>query len=333
MKHRSLRHCQLLASLIVALCCLAPAGSTAQDKAKVSDGEAKAAKAVEASVDVNAKLLAAEAFVKKYPKSSLRQRLVDLIADQVFDQQDAAQRLALAQKALAIFNAESEVAAFKPAVIDGLAKLERYDEAFAEGAAFLAKNPDNIQILVNLAITGTERAKLGNGKYVTQSREYGLKAIELIEADKKPADMIAAVWDKFKATLPQLQQEMAIISMMQQNEADAQTRLEVAVKLKPADPFNYVLLASIANREYQKAGESYKSMMDGKAKDDARVKVNALMDKVIDLYAHAVALSEGKAGYERLHDSTLGDMTNYYKFRHQNSTDGMQKLIDGYKLP
>jgi hypothetical protein len=105
------------------------------------------------------------------------------------------------------------------------------------------------------------------------------------------------------------------------------------VKLSPADPFNYLLLATIANDEYLKVAETYKNMPDGKAKDDLRIKVTQLMDKVIDLYAHAVALSEGKAGYEKLHNQTLADMTPYYKYRHKNSTDGMQKLIDGYKLP
>ena len=142
----------------------------------------------------------ADAFVKKYPKSSLRRHLVDTIADQVFDEKDPAQRLTLAQKALTVFTADSEVAAFKPAVIDAYLKLGRFDEAFAEGASQLAKDPDNIEILVNLAITGTEQAKLRNAKYVPQSQQYGLKGIELIEADKKPAYMVGGIWQKFKGT-------------------------------------------------------------------------------------------------------------------------------------
>jgi hypothetical protein len=145
--------------------------------------------------------------------------------------------------------------------------------------------------------------------------------------------MDAGVWNKFKETLPQVYQEMAIISLMQQNTADAQGKLEKAMKLNPPDPFNYVLLGSIVNDDYQKAAGTYKNMPEGKAKDEMRSKVTQLMDKVIDLYAHAVALSEGKAGYEKLHDQTLEDMTPYYKYRHQNSTEGMQKLINGYKLP
>jgi len=324
----------LLACSILVLNSLALATATAQDnKAKISDAESKAAKAVEAAADTNAKMLAAEAFVKKYPKSSLRQHLVDHIAEQVLEEKDDIKRLTLAQKALTVFTADREVAAFKPAVIDAYIKLGRFDEAFADGASALARNPDNIQILINLAIAGVEQAKQRNPKYIPQSRQYGLKAIELIEADKKPADMVAGVWDKFKGTLPEVYQEMAIISLMQQDSPDAQGKLEKAVKLNPADPFNYVLLASIANDEYQKTAETYKNMVDGKAKDDMRAKVTQLMDKVIDLFAHGVALSEGKAGYEKLHDQTLADMTPYYKYRHQNSTEGMQKLIDGYKLP
>jgi Flp pilus assembly protein TadD len=320
--------------LISSLICLAGTTATAQDKpAKVSDGELKASAAVESAVDANARMLAAEAFVKKYPKSSLRKKVFDRITDQVYDENDATKRLALAQKAVTIFTTDSEVATFKPAIVDAFIKLERLDEAFNEGVAVLTKNPDDIQILVNLAIAGVEQAKKGNGKFVPQSKQYGLKAIEQIEADKKPAEMEDAAWTKFKATLPQLYQETGIISLMQQDSADAQARLEKARTLNPADPFNYVLLANIVNNEYQTVAQTFQKMFDGKAKEDMRVKVTQLMDKVIDLYAHAIALSEGKPGYERLHEQTLKDMTPYYMYRHNNSTEGMQKLIDSYKLP
>lgn len=334
MKNRFLLLNTLLPCSMVVLIFLASAGALAQDKqAKGSEAEAKAAKAVEAAPDANAKMAAAEAFIKKYPKSSLRPRVADYMSDQVFGEKDKNQKLALAQKALTIFTAEAEVAAFKPALIDAYIKLDRLDEAFAEGASFLAKNPENIQILINLAIIGTEEAKKGKPQFVPQSSQYGLKAIELLEADKKPADTDTEVWGKYKAMLPQVYQEMGIISMMQQNPADAQVKVEKAAKLNPSDPLNYVILSSIVNDEYQNVVDTYKKMPDSKAKQDLLVRANELMDKVIDRYAHAVALSEGKPAYQRLHDQTLEDLTPYYKYRHGGSTDGMQKLIDGYKLP
>jgi hypothetical protein len=330
MKNRALLRHTLLTCALVAFNILA---ASAQDnKPKVSEAEAKAAKAVEAAPDVNAKIAAADAFVKKYPKSSLRQHVADYVAEQVFDLKDPNQKVALAQKALTTFTSESEAAAIKPALIDAYFKLNKFDEAFTEGASFLAKNPENIQILVNLAIVGTEQVKQHNAKYLAQSREYGLKAIDLLEADKKPADLDANAWSEYKAMLPQVYQEMAVLSLIQQKPAEAQGKLEKAVKLNPAEPFNYVLLGSIANDEYQRAADTYKSMPAGKAQADMLVKVNQLLDKVIDLYAHAVALSEGKPAYQQLHDQVLKDLTPYYRYRHNSSTDGMQKLIDGYKV-
>jgi hypothetical protein len=124
---------------------------------------------------------------------------------------------------------------------------------------------------------------------------------------------------------------MAIVAFVQQNGAEAQSDLEKAMKLNPSDPFNYVLLGSLRNDEYQRAAQSHKGMPDGPAKEEMFKKATGLMDQIIDTYAHAVALSEGKPGYEKLHDQVLQDLTAYYKYRHQNSTEGLQQLIDKYK--
>lgn len=334
MKTRSLLCPMLLACSIATLSFLTTAGALAQDKqAKVSDAEAKAAKAIEAGADAKAKMASAEAFIKKYPKSTLRLQVANYISDLVYGEKDNTQKLALAQKALAIFSAEAEVSSFKPAMIDAYIKLDRIDEAFTEGASFLAKNPENIQILTNLAIVGTEEAKKGKPQHVPQASQYGLKAIELMEADRKPADMDLELWGKYKAMLPQVYQEMGVISMMQQKPAEALAKVEKAAKLEPADPMNFVILSSIANDEYLSVAENFKNMPEGKAKRDLLARANELMDKVIDYYAHALALSEGKSQYQRLHDQTLQDVTPYYKYRHGGTTDGLQKLIDGYKLP
>jgi len=334
MKNRLLLLPKLLACSIITLVFLITAGVIAQDKqAKVSDAEAKAAKAIELAADANAKMAAAEAFIKKYPKSSLRPQVANYISDLVFGEKDNGQKVMLAQKALSIFTTDAEANAFRPALIDAYIKLERFDEAFTEGATVLAKNPENIQILTNLAIVGTEEAKKGKGQHVPQTVRYGSKAIELIEADKKPAEMDMELWGKYKAMLPQVYQEMGIISMMQQNAADAQIKVGKAAQLNPSDPLNYVILSSIANDEYMTVAETYKNTPEGNAKKELLAKANALMDKVIDYYAHALALSEGKPQYQRVHDQTLEDITPYYKYRHGGSTDGLQKLIDGYKLP
>ena len=336
MRHRSYFSHTLRAATVLLTLSVFVGGGQAQtktDKTSVPEAEAKAANVVRAAPDTTAKLAAAAVLIKKYPKSTVRKQVADYISDQVHDEKDPNQKLAYAQKALAIFTEPSEVSDLKSALIDVYIKLNRFDEAFSEGASLLAKDPDDIQILINLAIVGTEQGKQQNAKFIPQASQYGAKAIELIEADKMPANLDAVSWGRYKAMLAQLYQEMGIISFMQQDPVAAASKLEKASKLNPADPFNYLLLANIANNEYLQVAKTHKDLPDGKAKDDLLQKANGLIDKMIDLNAHAVALSEGKAPYQQLHDRALEDLSFYYKYRHKNSTDGMQKLIDGYKLP
>jgi len=302
-----------------------------QTKPKISEAESKAANAVDTAADINAKMIAAEEFVKKYPKSNARAHVAEIIVGQILAVSDANQKLTLAQKYPLIFTDPAEVDSIKPALIDSYVKLARFDEAFAEGATYLAKHPDDIQILIALSITGVEQAKARNAKFVDPARQYGAKAIELIEGDKKPADMDAELWAKQKTMLPQVYQEMAIISLMEQNAAAAQAKLEKAAQLNPADPFNHMLLGSIIDEDYRKQAETYKNMPDGKSKVDMLAKINAMIDKIIEHYARGVAMSEGKAQYQKFHDQLLQDLTAYYRYRHNSSTDGLQKLIDSYK--
>src|SRR5229473_538190 len=63
-------------------------------KPKVSEGEEKALKAVEAAPDVNAKLAAADEFVKKYPNSSSRRQVIEYVVEQILKVPDANQKLA-----------------------------------------------------------------------------------------------------------------------------------------------------------------------------------------------------------------------------------------------
>ena len=133
-----------------------------QSKPKISEADTKAVKAIEAAPDVAAKLAAAEAFIKKSPKSPVRQALGDYIVDQIAGMKDPALKLALAQKAQQVFTRAAEVNAIILAEIDAYIGLKRLDEAFVAGAALLAKSPDEVQAMVDLAIAGIEQAKQKN---------------------------------------------------------------------------------------------------------------------------------------------------------------------------
>jgi hypothetical protein len=65
----------------------------------------------------------------------------------------------------------------------------------------------------------------------------------------------------------------------------------------------------------------------------ATQKAEAALDKVIDSYARAIAFTEGKAEFAQANAAFRERITPYYKYRHKNSTDGLQQLIDKYKKP
>ena len=337
MKTRSLlSHAILLCSLVLVFnTSITASALTWQDKTtiKVPDAEAKAAKAVEAAKDTNAKFVAAEGFLKKYPVSKARPQVAGYIVNLVYGVTEPNQRLALAQKYLALFTEPTEASMGRPALIDSYVQLKRYDEAFDNGASYLASNPEDVQVLVLLTVTGAELVRNQNGKYIKASRQYGARAIELIEADKKPALMDSESWVKQKARLPELYQQMGVMSLVEQNATEAEASLEKAAKLNPADPFNYAMLGAITNNNYQTLALSVRSMPDSKSKDEMVQKANTLLDKVIEQYARAVALATGKPEYQSLHDQVLLDLTSYYKYRHKNSDEGMQKYIDSFRLP
>jgi hypothetical protein len=306
-----------------------------QDKSKQSapsDGEQKAMAKIEAAPDIAAKLLAAGELIKKYPKSPLRSKAVSHIAQEVSKNQDGALRITQLENMLTVFKEPSDGEVINPILVDGYFKENRPDDGFRVASAYLAKNPNDVALLTQAALQGVEQAKKKEPKFAQQSLQYGAKAIELIESGKKPDTFDDAKWGEYKSQwLPVLYQSLGLLSMMTGNKADAKTRLEKALSLNAKDPFTFVLLGSMRNDDYQQLAEQHKAASPGPLKDTILKQAHAKMDEVIDLFAHAVGLSEGNPAYQQLHDQILQDLQAYYKYRHGGSSDGLQQLIDKYK--
>jgi hypothetical protein len=331
MKTRSFFACLIVACSCFYLFVPTLRAQANEGRPQMDSGEMKALQAIQAAPDLNAKLSAADAYVKKYPKSLAQKRVAGELLKQIAGVTDLTQKLALLQSFSKIFTDEAEIKQVEPILIATQIGLKQFDEAFSAAATFLPKNPEDIQDLINLTIAATEQAKQGNPKFVKPGKDYGTAAIAMLEADRKPAYVDVANWDSYKKMMPDLYQEMAVISLMDHNATDAQANLGKAMKLNPSDPFNYVLSAGVVNDEYQRTAQTYKTMPESKAKTDMLQRATDLLDNVIDLQAHAVALSEGRPEYQKLHDQELSDLTIYFKYRHHNATDGLQQLIDKYK--
>ena len=291
----------------------------------------KAVQAIDAAPDAAGKARAATDFVKKFPKSSLRPGVAQKISDQIHEITDGEQKIALAQQFKTVFNDPSEEEMIMPVLLVGYSDAKKPDEAYAAGTAYLGQHPDAVGVLVELMTIATEQAKQKNGKFVAQGDQYGAHAIELIEANKKPASMGSETWKEYQALLPRLYQSLGILSMVRGDRAVTLARLTKATELDPKDPFSYLLLSGSINDEYQDSAKKYQAMKDGPEKTAELPKVQAIMDRVIDAYAHFIALSEGNAQLAGIRQQEMQDLENYYKYRHNGKTDGMQDLINKYK--
>jgi hypothetical protein len=314
--------------ITVAIACL---GGRVMAQPKVSPEEEKAAQAIDAAPDAAGKAKAAEDFVKKFPKSSRRPMIAQKISDQIHEITDGPQKIMLAQQFKTIFTNPEEEEMIMPVLLVGYADAKQHDEAFSTGATYLSRHPDSVGVLVELVFIATDQAKQKNGKFVAQGEQYGTHATELIEGNKKPAWMNDATWKEYSDLLPRVYQSLAILSMVKGDRATTQARLAKTIQLDPKDALNYLFLANSISTDYEEAAKKYQSMANGPEKEAQLKKVLELLDRMIDMDAHFIALSEGNAQLANYRQQEMKYLETNYKFRHDGKTDGMQELINKYK--
>lgn len=327
-------------SKILAACALAcafalgtvPATAAQQGDAKVSSGEREAAEKINKAKGAEAKLQAASEFLKKYPKSTLRQRIAEAVAADVLSTQEPAQKASLIETFVLFFNEPSEADLVNGPLMAAYIDAERPADAFKLAPAYFVKHADDVDSMRRLAIVGSNAAITGNDAYVKDALKYGTQAIEMIEGDKKPANVDAAQWADYKTKfLPGIYREVGVLSLRAGDNANARARLEKAIALGTDDPSTYAIVGQMSDEEYVQLVNAYKAAAAGPARDAALKKAQDQLDKVIDLYAHAVGLSTGRAEFDNLRSQVMPALTDYYKFRHNNSDAGLQQLIDKYK--
>jgi len=307
-------------------------GTVSAQQPQVPEAERQAAQKIMAATDLAAQLQAAGDFIKQFPKSTLRQQVAQGVAKKISEQTDQAQKLKLAENFSTIFTEANEKDMMTAILLDGYLKANQLDDAFRVAPAWLEKNPEDVGTLTQMALLGVDQVKRNNNKFAVQSGQYAGQAIALIEADKKPANLNAEQWAEYKTRwLPALYQSTGLISLMTGNNADAKTKLEKAISLNPTDPFNYLLLSSLVNDEYQALAKQHKEMTDGAPKEAKLKEALAKMQQLIDIYAQVVARSESDPQYKALHDQVKPELESYYKFLNNGSTKGLQELINKHK--
>ncbi|HYH86300.1 MAG TPA: hypothetical protein VEX60_12675 [Pyrinomonadaceae bacterium] len=339
MRFRTIRTCALACACWLSVGAAGVgAGAATQDNkqsdAKVSSGEREAAEKINKAKGGEAKLQAAAEFIKKYPKSSLRPRVAEAVAAEISGTQDANLKISLAQTYLDFFNEPAEADLVNGMLLTALLNASRAADVFKLAPAWLEKHPEDVDTLSRLAVLASNEVIKDNNSYAEQGQQYGAKAIELLEADKRPATADAAQWATFKTlTLPTLYRATGIISLKTGDKPTARTRLEKAAALRVADPAVYLILVDLINDDYDLLAKQYKAALPGAEKDALLKRVNESLDTVMEAQARALANLEGNAQYQPAYNQLKKDLEQSYKFRHGGSTDGLQKLMDKYKQP
>ena len=309
------------------------AGPIQEKKPNVSAAEGDAIKKINGAKDATAKLNAAAQFVQKYPQSTLRLEVAKHVAGHISDVADVPQRITLAEKFLTVFNIPAESDLVTEVLVADYLNAGRASDAFRLAGAWLPNHPDQIDLMRILAIGATNESINGNDSFIKQGREYGLKAIAQIEADRKPPDMEAQAWTDFKTKyLVALHREVGVLAMRARDQAAAKPSLEKAVALKSPDPIVYFFLSQMVNDEYEQRVIKNRAMASGAEKSADSASVEKLLDQVMELFAQTIAMAEGNAQYAEATKAMRSDLEKFYSYRH-GSNQGMQALIDKYKKP
>lgn len=295
-----------------------------------STNEIEALAAIKLATNPTSRLAAAEDFIARFPKSNERLLIAELIAGEILKIKDGAVALALLERARAVFTSEQEKEILKPVALEAYAIGNRADDAFALAGEMLAKNEDDLHVLVRMTHAGAEETRKKNRKYADVSLQYGLKAIAIIERGNKPPSLDEQTWSTHKANLGQLYQQTAILYLATQNVEEAKARLKRASELSPQDPANFALLGRVINADYLAQMKTYEEMAEGGAKQDALKKLEIVLDAVIEAYARAAGLATGRAEYQVLLQQVIPDLTSYYQYRYK-STKGLPQLINRYR--
>lgn len=314
----------------------AAASLTTQEKPKeqpkISEDEAKALQKINAATNTAERTKLTVEFIKKFKKTTQRAKLAEYLSNQIINEKDPSVKLQTAQQFGATFDQPGEADLVKPALIDAYAQQSKFDEAYSEGAKYLATQPDDVFVFAQLGFAGAQQIQK-NGptwKHAKAAADYASKAVELMEADKKPPKTEAKFWADYRnAWLPRIYQANGLIAYFTGERAKAKDSLEKSAGLDQYDVSTLAMLGNIANDEYNELAKKYQA----ERKSDVLDKALAAMDEVIDWYARGVAAADGNAQLKAMSDQIMEQLKQFYGFRHDGKTDGLQELINKYKKP
>ena len=214
-----------------------------------------------------------------------------------------------------------------------LFKSQKYPELFRVGEQVLAEEPEHLKTIIHLAYAGYLAAGQGDDSFGEAALAHARRAVLLVDSGR------ASDWQPFadqQDALGHLHFVIGELSIKSDPE-EAARLFRRAVEIGGAvgrTPVLYSRLAAayVADR-YEPLSKDYESRYAGREPSDesraALTKVNAVVDLVIDAYARAVAFAGDDPRYAEARRRWSDELTRFYKFRHNGTTDGLEAFITG----
>jgi hypothetical protein len=215
-----------------------------------------------------------------------------------------------------------------------LFKEKKYAAAYALGKQVLANEPDNLRTIINLASAGYLSSNAGDVSFNAETLDFARRAIEMLEGGAQPSD-----WKPFNGRPDALAYLNFITGELILKETPAESvnyfRKAIASGGAVKDtPVIYSRLAAayVASR-YEPQSKEFEARFGGKeATPESKAaleEINSTVDRITDAYARAVALSGTEAQYAEARARWMQELTRFYKFRNNDSTEGLEAFIAG----
>lgn len=210
-----------------------------------------------------------------------------------------------------------------------------FGKAYGMAKQVLADNPDNVKVLIALGYEGViASTEARNEAFNAEAAIHAQKAIQLIEAGKAPDN-----WEPFKNkddVLASLYYAVGFYNLKPKPESSISNFIKAAQiesDRKSATSTYFYLALAYQNGPYKRLSDDFSKRFanqpespESKAALDS---INKVVDKMIDAYARAVALAGSDPQQQNAKNQWMTQLTNFYKFRHENADTGLAEYIAG----
>jgi hypothetical protein len=212
---------------------------------------------------------------------------------------------------------------------DGKTAKPDYPKAYGLGKELVAKEPENVKVLVHLGANGYLIAN--NPALSAEALDYARKALQLIESGKAPDD-----WQPLAgkdAAVAYLNFTVGALTL-EKDPTNALKNLMKAAQFETPlkkSPFTYAYIAgAYETGAYAKQSEEYKIYLDKPETPESKLalaNINQIVERMIDGYARAVALAGNDPAFAKQKPDWQERLTSWYKYMHNKSDAGMTEYV------